>query len=48
MKQTLIRIKPVVYRVLVTVAGVIGLIAATAGPAAAGLNNHTEPFTAAR
>ena len=39
--------KRTVRRVLVVLAGAAGLVAISAGPAAATIN-HTEPFTAAR
>ena len=39
--------KHIVRRTLLVVAGAIGLVAVTAGPAAAAVN-HAEPFTAVR
>ena len=39
--------KQTVRRALLVLAGAAGLVAVTAGPAAAAFN-HTEPFTAAR
>jgi hypothetical protein len=39
--------KKIARRLLVVLAGVLGLVAVSAGPAAASMN-HTEPLTAPR